>query len=322
MYERYTEQARRTVFFARYEASRFGSSYIEAEHLLLGILREGKLPAGSLPRTAVEEIRAHIEGLPAQRESISTSVDLPLSRECKQALAFAAAQAGELGHNYVDSDHLILGILKLESSQAAQLLRQHGIELASFREVVRKASPEAAAIPNTQRVQLIDRQSTWEETDEPKIAAPSLDRPVTALRHLVDRMAVKLESYSEAYGSHRLKRTAWSRKEAMGHLVDWATTHHGWFAQALAESRVTAAGYPQNDWVSAQGYQDFSWPEVVDAWIALNRLLLLVLARMPEEKMSTSCRIGIGETIPLSRLAAAYVEHCEDIAGQVLAKLA
>ena len=92
MFERYTEKARRVIFFARYEASQFGSPYIETEHLLLGLLREDKALTNRFLRShaSVESIRKQIEGHTTTREKVSTSVDLPLSNECKRVLAYAA----------------------------------------------------------------------------------------------------------------------------------------------------------------------------------------------------------------------------------------
>ncbi len=79
MFERYTEKARRVIFFARYEASQFGSPCIETEHLLLGLLREDKALANRFLRSSasVDSIRKQIEAHTTQREKVSTSVDLP-----------------------------------------------------------------------------------------------------------------------------------------------------------------------------------------------------------------------------------------------------
>jgi len=95
MFERYTEKARRVIFFARYEASQFGSPYIETEHLLLGLLREDKALTNRFLRShaSVESIRKQIEAHTTIREKVSTSVDLPLSNECKRVLAYAAEEA-------------------------------------------------------------------------------------------------------------------------------------------------------------------------------------------------------------------------------------
>jgi hypothetical protein len=141
MFERYTEKARRTIFFARYEASLFGSSYIEAEHLLLGLLREDKALANRFLRSdsAVASIRKQIEGHTAPGEKVPTSVDLPLSQECKRVLAYGAEEAERLNHKPIDTEHLLLGLLREERCFAAQLLRQQGLRLDSVREEVQQS---------------------------------------------------------------------------------------------------------------------------------------------------------------------------------------
>jgi ATP-dependent Clp protease ATP-binding subunit ClpC len=88
MFERYT--ARRVIFFARYEASEFGSSYIETEHLLLGLAREQRWVLQLIPDLEVDSLRARIETLVPVGKKFPTSEDLPLSNECKRMTASAA----------------------------------------------------------------------------------------------------------------------------------------------------------------------------------------------------------------------------------------
>ena len=136
MFERYTEKARRVIFFARYEASQFGSPYIETEHLLLGLLREDKALANRFLRShaAVESIRKQIEGHSTIREKVSTSVDLPLSHECKRVLAYGAEEAERLNHKHIGTEHLLLGLLREEKCFAATILRESGVTLLAVRE--------------------------------------------------------------------------------------------------------------------------------------------------------------------------------------------
>src|ERR1700760_3204566 len=145
MFERYTEKARRVIFFARYEASQFGSPYIETEHLLLGLLREDKALTNRFLRShaSVESIRKQIEAHTTIREKVSTSVDLPLSDECKRVLAYAAEEAERLGHKHIGTEHLLLGLLREERCFAAQMLKERGIELASTRENLAKVAMDA-----------------------------------------------------------------------------------------------------------------------------------------------------------------------------------
>ncbi|MFQ5695111.1 MAG: Clp protease N-terminal domain-containing protein, partial [Terriglobia bacterium] len=100
MFERYTEKARRVIFFARYEASQYGSPYIESEHLLLGLLREDKALVNRFLRGqgSLETIRRQVEGKTTIRERVSTSVELPFSDEVKRVLRHAIDQAERMAH--------------------------------------------------------------------------------------------------------------------------------------------------------------------------------------------------------------------------------
>jgi ATP-dependent Clp protease ATP-binding subunit ClpC len=143
MFERYTEKARRVIFFGRYEASQFGASAIEPEHLLLGLMREDKsLASRFFPRTqlTIESIRREIEGRTLMREKISTSVELPLAPETKRVLAFAHEESDKLRHRHIGTEHLLLGLLREERSMAAEILYERGLRLHSVREEIARQS--------------------------------------------------------------------------------------------------------------------------------------------------------------------------------------
>ena len=144
MFERYTEKARRVILFARYEASQFGSPFIETEHLLLGLLREDKPLANRFLRShaAVESIRKQIEGHTTIREKVSTSVDLPLSHECKRVLAYGAEEAERLSHKHIGAEHLLLGLLREEKCFAAEILHERGLRLSTIREELARSQSE------------------------------------------------------------------------------------------------------------------------------------------------------------------------------------
>jgi ATP-dependent Clp protease ATP-binding subunit ClpC len=149
MFERYTEKARRVIFFARYEASQFGASQIEAEHILLGLIREDKnLTARFFHRSHanVESIRKEIEGRAVMRERISSQIDLPLSGEAKRVLAFAAEESERLGNRHIGTEHLLLGLLREENSVAAEILYERGLRLSDIRQdLMRQANVERNA---------------------------------------------------------------------------------------------------------------------------------------------------------------------------------
>jgi hypothetical protein len=325
MFEHYTQRARRTIFFARYEASVFRSEHIDTEHLLLGILREDHRLRSELPSGAEDAIRKRIEELkPPSGPSAPTSVDLPLSVDASRVLSLAAEESESFQHKMIDSGHLVLCLLRVENCLAATLLRENGIDYARYRDVVRtSASSDDPRGPQSVQRPLrpaVERPSAWHQAGlEP--VAPSLKTPIKALQGLVDSTIEHVHVYSEAYAKERLKRRPWTRKEAFGHLIDFAATHQQWFARALTEPKLVARAYPADEWVSAQQYGDFSWQDSVDLWVSLNRLLIHVLMRIPEDRLKISCRVGIAEPIPLSELIANYIAHCEDVVGQILANL-
>ncbi len=146
MFERYTENARRVIFFARYEASQFGSPYIETEHLLLALLREDTAIINRFLRShgLVEFIRKQIKGHTTIREKLSTSVDLPLSNECNRVLAYAAEEAERLSHKHVGTEHLLLGLLREETCFAAEILHERGLHVVTIREQLAGTSQEKA----------------------------------------------------------------------------------------------------------------------------------------------------------------------------------
>ena len=144
MFERYTEKARRVIFFARYEASQYGSPYIETEHLLLGLMREDKALANRFLRShgSIESIRKEIEQRITIRERISTSVEVPLSQESKRILNFATEEAERLGHRHVGTEHLLLGILREEKCFGAEILQERGLRLSTLREELARSAGE------------------------------------------------------------------------------------------------------------------------------------------------------------------------------------
>jgi Clp amino terminal domain, pathogenicity island component len=134
VFERYTEKARRAIFFARYEASQYGSSVIETEHLLLGLLRENPEIVRLLPSSSTESIRKQIDDHTVVNQKVSVSVDLPVSNECKRVLTYGAEEAERLSHRHVGTEHLLLGLLREQSSFAAALLRERGMRIEQLRE--------------------------------------------------------------------------------------------------------------------------------------------------------------------------------------------
>ena len=182
MFERYTERARRVLFFARYEASQLGSISIETEHLLLGLIREGKgLTSRIFARShlSLEGIRKDIEGRTLVREKVSTAVEIPFSAETKRVLQYAAEEADRLLHNYIGTEHLLLGMLREERSVAATILTEKGMRLNTVREDI---------------VQRLNEKTTLTRVKEtPLLAEFSRDLTEAAMRNQLDPLVGRME---------------------------------------------------------------------------------------------------------------------------------
>src|ERR1700733_12471492 len=153
MFERYTEKARRVIFFARYEASQFGSPYIETEHLLLGILREEKALTNRFlgSHASVESIFKQIQEHTVVREKFPTSVDLPLSNESKRVLAYAAEESERLRQKVIGPEHLLLGLLREQKCFAAAILEERGVKLNQVRSELASEPQESSGMPQQSR---------------------------------------------------------------------------------------------------------------------------------------------------------------------------
>src|SRR6267142_1574829 len=137
MFDKYTEKARRAIFFARYEASQFGVPFIDTEHLLLGLVREDRsLTKKLLPGEPADEIRAAIAKRGGPRQKIASSADLPLSSECKRVLAYAAEESETLSHPHIGTEHLLLGLLREEKTLDWECQLQQGLRLKAVRKDV------------------------------------------------------------------------------------------------------------------------------------------------------------------------------------------
>lgn len=139
MFERYNEKARRTIFFARYEAAQFGSPYIETEHLLLGLFREAKwLTKNLLSNLTYEMVQAEIKAHSSPKDVVFTAVDLPLSNESKRVLAGAVNQAERLGDRHIGTEHLLLALT--QEKPACEILARQGATLKNL-------FPQVAKLP-------------------------------------------------------------------------------------------------------------------------------------------------------------------------------
>jgi ATP-dependent Clp protease ATP-binding subunit ClpC len=139
MFERYSESARRALFFARYEVSQLGATEIDTEHLLLGLIREPHVRIARLLASwdlTAEGIRQDLEARVAARARIPTSVEIPFSAAVRRILQYAAQEADQVDQHDIRPVHLLAALLREEGSVAASMLTSHGAGLDAVRRAI------------------------------------------------------------------------------------------------------------------------------------------------------------------------------------------
>ena len=140
MFEKYTDKARRVLFFARYEASQFGANTITSAHILLGMIREAERTTMQMIEQMglnIKELKERIFKQATHKKQIaSTSIEIPLSEETKRVLHYALKESMSLNHKYVGVEHILLGILRDEHAYASQLMAEMGADLYRAKEIL------------------------------------------------------------------------------------------------------------------------------------------------------------------------------------------
>ncbi|HBS29827.1 MAG TPA: NDP-hexose 4-ketoreductase, partial [Phycisphaerales bacterium] len=139
MFERFTDRARKVMALANQEAQRFNHEYIGTEHILLGLVKEGSgVGANVLKNLDVDlrKVRLEVEKLVHSGPEMVTMGKLPQTPRAKKVIEYAIEEARNLNHNYVGTEHLLLGLLREHDGVAAQVLMNLGLKLEEVREEV------------------------------------------------------------------------------------------------------------------------------------------------------------------------------------------
>src|SRR5512138_1838716 len=139
MFERFTDRARKVMALANQEAQRFNHEYIGTEHILLGLVKEGSgVGANVLKNLDIDlrKVRLEVEKLVKSGPDMVTMGKLPQTPRAKKVIEYAIEEARNLGHNYVGTEHLLLGLLREKDGVAAQVLMNLGLKLEEVREEV------------------------------------------------------------------------------------------------------------------------------------------------------------------------------------------
>ncbi|MCH2581335.1 MAG: NDP-hexose 4-ketoreductase, partial [Planctomycetes bacterium] len=156
MFDRFTDRARKVMALARKEAQRFNHDFIGTEHILLGLIQEGSgVAANVLKNLGVEisKIRSEIEKNVQSGPSMVTMGQLPFTPRAKKVLELSMEEANELGHNYIGTEHLLLGLIRENDGVAAQVLLDLNLKLEDVRfevlELLGADSEPESAIPQS-----------------------------------------------------------------------------------------------------------------------------------------------------------------------------
>ncbi|MEW5758486.1 MAG: ATP-dependent Clp protease ATP-binding subunit [Candidatus Omnitrophota bacterium] len=139
MFNRFTERARKVIILSKEEARRFNHDYIGTEHMLLGLIREGEGVAATVLQKLgldLESIRMEIEKLVQPGPATQVMGDIPFTPRAKKVLELAAEEARALGHNYIGTEHILLGLIREGEGVASQVLLNLGLDLDKVREEI------------------------------------------------------------------------------------------------------------------------------------------------------------------------------------------
>ena len=139
MFNRFTERARKVILLAKEEAKRFNHDYMGTEHILLGLIREGEGVAAAVLQNlglSPEAVRMEVEKLVQPGPTTLVSGDIPFTPKAKKVIELAMDEARNLGHNYIRTEHLLLGLIREGEGVAAQVLQNIGLDLDRVRNEV------------------------------------------------------------------------------------------------------------------------------------------------------------------------------------------
>ncbi|MDK1030567.1 MAG: Clp protease N-terminal domain-containing protein, partial [Planctomycetia bacterium] len=136
MFERFTDRARKVMALAQQEAQRFNHEFVCTEHVLLGLVKEGSGVAANVLRSLdvdLKKVRFEVEKLVKSGPDMVTMGKLPHTPRARKVIEYAIEEARHLGHNYVGTEHILLGLLREQDSVAAQVLMNLGLRLDEVR---------------------------------------------------------------------------------------------------------------------------------------------------------------------------------------------
>jgi Clp amino terminal domain, pathogenicity island component len=185
VFERFTDRARRVLVLAQNEARLMNNGFVGTEHLLLGLIDEGEGLAARALRSfdiSLEEVRERVEETIGPASRTQTSVEMPFTPRAKKVLELSLREALQLGHNYIGTEHILLGLVREGEGVAAQVLQSLGADLPKVRGVVislleghvHPAVEEESVSANTARITRLVQEFDWPRYPTRVIPGPEL----------------------------------------------------------------------------------------------------------------------------------------------------
>lgn len=176
MFERFTDRARKVMALANQEAQRFNHEYIGTEHILLGLVKEGSGVGANVLKNLdvdIKKLRLEIEKLVKSGPDMVTMGKLPQTPRAKKVIEFAIEEARALNHNYVGTEHILLGLLRETEGIAAQVLLNLGLKLENVRQEVLNLL--GAGVDNTYQSMGMKMPQSSQAAQKQKSKTPALD---------------------------------------------------------------------------------------------------------------------------------------------------
>jgi hypothetical protein len=234
MFERFTERARQVVVLAQEEARALKHNYIGTEHILLGLLREQEGLAARVLESldiTLEEVRAQVERIIGRGHEVTTG-QIPFTPRAKKVLELALREGLSLGHNYIGTEHVLLGIARANEGVAARILLDFGVDAERIRnEVIRLLSGPSLGEPGHRT-----KIETRAEAANPELAAE-----IQRVRREKEA-ALEAQEFETAAGLREKER--FLRRQLLGLEPEWALGARRADVLRLGSSRKSAASSP------------------------------------------------------------------------------
>jgi ATP-dependent Clp protease ATP-binding subunit ClpA len=247
MYERFTDRAREVMQLANQEALRWNHEYIGTEHILLGLLAKAHSVAANVLKNLgldLERIRLEVQKLMQPESKKVTMAKVPETPRAKKVIEYSMEESRKLNHNYVGTEHILLGLLREADGVAANVLTNSGLKLDDVREEVLHLLGHGTTSDPIQDAPAKDVVRVEDLPDELKAAAAALDAQIERWRQQVEEAVAEQEFQKAAPLRDRAQHLSRTRQAMLHYWLAnypinnaWLSFNHG--AAVLLAQRIS-----------------------------------------------------------------------------------